>query len=207
MFPASPFCIPPNRKLANIRDADLPTRWLATLVAMPLAFIALGANLPSPAGPPDATLFATLEHIRSLGRIAARSSLYSTEPVGFADQPRFLNAVVAVETDLAPRPLLEALLSIERLFGRDRSRSVLNGPRTLDLDILLYGDLVLTEPSLVIPHLRLAERAFVLVPFAEIAPDLRVPPSGLTAAQLLAKLNPKDADAAVRITSPHWPST
>jgi 2-amino-4-hydroxy-6-hydroxymethyldihydropteridine diphosphokinase len=173
---------------------------------MPLAHIALGANLPSPAGPPDATLAAVLEHIRSLGRIAARSSLYSTEPVGVADQPRFLNAVIALETDLAPRPLLNSLLSIERLFGRDRSAAVPNGPRTLDLDILLYGDLILTEPSLEIPHPRLAERAFVLVPLAEIAPGLRIPPSGLTAAELLANL-PSSADpsAVVRFASPHWP--
>ena len=98
---------------------------------MRLAHIALGANLPSPAGPPDATLAAALQHIASLGRIAARSSLYSTAPVGFADQPRFLNAVVALSTDLAPRVLLDALLSIERLFGRDRSAGLANGPRTL----------------------------------------------------------------------------
>src|SRR5208282_361304 len=155
---------------------------------MPLAYIALGANLPSPAGPPDATLAAALEHIRSLGRIAARSSLYSTEPVGFADQPRFLNAVVAVETDLAPRPLLHTLLAIERFFGRDRSCSVPNGPRTLDLDVLLYGGLMLTEPGLEIPYSRLTQRAFVLVPLAEIAPGLRIPPSGLTAAELFAIL-------------------
>ena len=173
---------------------------------MPLAYIALGANLPSPAGPPDATLAAALEQIASLGRIAARSSLYSTAPVGLADQPRFLNAVIALETDLAPRQLLDDLLFIERFFGRDRSGSVPNGPRTLDLDILLYGDLVLTEPGLEIPHPRLAERAFVLVPLAEIAPDLSIPPSGLTAAQLLANLNPRaDAGAAVLIKSRHWP--
>ncbi|MGA2907080.1 MAG: 2-amino-4-hydroxy-6-hydroxymethyldihydropteridine diphosphokinase [Terracidiphilus sp.] len=173
---------------------------------MPLAHIALGANLPSPAGPPDATLAAAVEHIRSLGRVAARSSLYSTEPVGPADQPRFLNAVIALETDLAPRTLLDDLLFIERFFGRDRSRSVPNGPRTIDLDILLYGDLVLTEPGLEIPHPRLGERAFVLVPLAEIAPDLRVPPSGLTAAQLLADLDPRaDAGAAVPVKSHHWP--
>ena len=139
---------------------------------MPLAAIALGANLPSPAGPPDATLAAALQHFASLGRIAARSSLYSTAPVGFSDQPRFLNAVLALETNLAPRDLLAALLAIERDFGRDRAASVPNGPRTLDLDILLYGDLILSEPGLEIPHPRLVQRAFVLVPLAEIAPDL-----------------------------------
>jgi 2-amino-4-hydroxy-6-hydroxymethyldihydropteridine diphosphokinase len=174
---------------------------------MLLAHIALGANLPSPAGPPDATLAAALEQIAKLGRITARSSLYSTEPVGFADQPRFLNAVIAVETDFAPHPLLDALLSIERVFGRDRSTSVPNGPRSLDLDILLYGDLVLTEPALEIPHPRLAERAFVLVPLTEIAPDLRMPPSGLTAAQLLANLphaNELLAPAVLPIQSSLW---
>ncbi|MGB8031198.1 MAG: 2-amino-4-hydroxy-6-hydroxymethyldihydropteridine diphosphokinase [Terracidiphilus sp.] len=172
---------------------------------MPLAYIALGANLPSPVGPPDATFAAALEHIRSLGRIAAHSSLYSTAPVGVADQPRFLNAVVALETVLAPRPLLDALLTIERFFARDRSASVPNGPRTLDLDLLLYGDLVLAEPGLEIPHPRLAQRAFVLVPLAEIAPNLRIRPSGLTAAQLLANLQPHaDPAAAVRFASPHW---
>ncbi len=174
---------------------------------MPLAFIALGANLPSPAGPPHATLAAALEQIRSLGRIVARSSLYSTEPIGFADQPRFLNAVIAFETDLAPRPFLHSLLSIERLFGRDRSHSVPNGPRTLDLDILLYGDLILTEPGLEIPHSRLTQRPFVLVPLAEIAPNLRIPPSGLTAGELLANLKPQaDPAAAVRIASSQWPT-
>ena len=173
---------------------------------MPVAHIALGANLPSPAGPPDATLAAALQQIASLGRIVARSSLYSTEPVGLADQPRFLNAVIALETDLAPHTLLDDLLFIERFFGRDRSASIPNGPRTLDLDILLYGDLILTEPGLEIPHPRLAERAFVLVPLAEIAPDLRVPPSGLTASQLLASLDPRaDAGAVVPVKSRHWP--
>ena len=155
---------------------------------MTLAYIALGANLPSPAGPPEATLAAAVQRLATLGRIAARSSLYSTAPVGLANQPRFLNAVVALETDLAPRDLLAALLAIERDFGRDRSASIPNGPRTLDLDILLYGDLILSEPGLEIPHPRLAQRAFVLVPLNEIAPDLRDPRSGLTVSQLLGAL-------------------
>ncbi len=172
---------------------------------MPLAYVALGANIPSPAGPPDATLAAALQRIASLGAITARSSLYSTAPVGFTDQPRFLNAVITLETGLPPRQLLHALLSIELLFGRDRSVSIPNGPRTLDLDILLYDDLVLTDSALEIPHPRLAERAFVLVPLAEIAPDLPIPPSGLTAARLLAdldsSLNPR---AALLVSSRFW---
>ncbi len=176
---------------------------------MPLAYIALGANLPSPAGPPEATLAAAVQRLASLGRIAARSSLYSTAPVGvppgLVDQPRFLNAVIALETRLAPRPLLNALLSMERDFGRVRAASVPNGPRTLDLDILLYGDLILSEPGLEIPHPRIAQRAFVLVPLNEIAPDLRDPRSGLTAAQLLGALpGGCVSDVVAKIESNLW---
>ena len=176
---------------------------------MPLAYIALGSNLPSLAGHPDATLAAALPQLASIGRITARSGLYSTAPVGLPNQPRFLNAVVVLDTALAPRTLLDALLFIERLLGRDRAAAVPNGPRTLDLDILLYGDLILSQPGLEIPHPRLAQRAFVLVPLAEISPTLRDPRSGLTAAQLLSNLAPAATppDPAVTpVQSPHWPS-
>lgn len=180
---------------------------------MPLTYIALGSNLPSPAGPPEATLAAALPHLANLGRITARSSLYSTEPVGLApghsDQPRFLNAVVALNAAISPFDLLDALLSIELNFGRDRSNSVPNGPRTLDLDILLYGDLVLSTAGLEIPHPRLAQRAFVLVPLAEIARTVRDPHSGLTIDQLLANLAPDNSatePSVARIQSPLWPS-
>jgi 2-amino-4-hydroxy-6-hydroxymethyldihydropteridine diphosphokinase len=176
---------------------------------MAFAHIALGSNLPSLAGHPDATLAAALPQLASIGRITARSGLYSTAPVGLTNQPRFVNAVVVLDTPLAPRTLLAALLFIERLFGRDRSVAVPNGPRTLDLDILLYGDLIHSEPGLEIPHPRLAQRAFVLVPLAEIAPDLRDPRSGLTAAQLLANLAPANSPSDPAVTpvqSPLWPS-
>lgn len=174
---------------------------------MPLAYIALGANLPSHAGPPEATLAAAAGRLASLGRITARSSLYSTAPVGITDQPRFLNAVLALETTLAPRDLLNSLLSIERDFGRDRSASVPNGPRTIDLDILFYGGLILSELALEIPHPRLAQRAFVLVPLAEIAPDLRDPRSSRAISQLLAGLRPQaDQSVTVPIRSSLWPA-
>ena len=167
------------------------------------AYIALGANLPSHVGPPAATLAAAVGNLQSLGPILRRSALYSTAPVGFADQPRFVNAVVALETELQPRELLAALLEIEREFGRDRNAEVRNGPRALDLDILLYGEWWGSEPGLEIPHPRLAERAFVLVPLTEIAPNLIEPRSGRTMRELLAALG-AGPGAAVRIESPEW---
>lgn len=168
---------------------------------MPTAYIALGANLPSSIGPPEATLARAVARLSALGRVAARSSLYSTAPVGFADQPRFLNAVVALVTDLSPHELLSALLSLERAFGRDRDAVLPNGPRTLDLDILLYGDFVLSEVDLVIPHPRLAERAFVLIPLHEIAPHAVDPRSGKTAGELLKSLS-LPAETALRAVVP-----
>jgi 2-amino-4-hydroxy-6-hydroxymethyldihydropteridine diphosphokinase len=174
---------------------------------MRTAYIGMGANLPSPAGPPEATLAAAAARLDALGRLTVRSPLYSTEPVGFADQPRFLNAAVALDTDLTPFELLGALLLIEKDFGRNRVDSLPNGPRTLDLDILLYGDLVIGGASLVIPHARLAERAFVLVPLNEIAPHVLDPRSGVTVSQLLQRLIPSpgnEINAVVPIQSDLW---
>jgi 2-amino-4-hydroxy-6-hydroxymethyldihydropteridine diphosphokinase len=172
---------------------------------MPLAYVALGANLPSPAGPPEATLAAAVDRLAAVGRIAARSSLYSTAPVGLEDQPRFVNAVVAIETRLSPCDLLDKLLAIEQEFGRDRTASLPNGPRPLDLDILLYGDLVLGTSNLEIPHPRLAERAFVLVPLNEISSELRDPRSGKTVSQMLQALTGHAVKHAVaKIESDRW---
>ena len=168
---------------------------------MSIAYIALGANLPSPVGPPEATLAAAAGRLASIGTITARSSLYSTAPVGLTDQPRFLNAVVALDTGCGPLELLGALLTFEQEFGRDRTTSPANGPRTLDLDILFYGDLVISEAGLEIPHPRLAQRAFVLVPLNEIAPQHRDPRSGLTALQLLANLLP-DRESSTPAVAP-----
>ncbi len=106
------------------------------------------------------------------------STLHDTDPVGFLDQPRFLNGVAELETGLSARMLLEALLEIEAFFGRDRSASPPQGPRTLDLDLLLYGDETIEEPGLDVPHPRLRERRFVLEPLAELDPGLEVPGLG-----------------------------
>src|SRR5207302_3829580 len=105
------------------------------------------------------------------------STVRETEPWGYADQPRFLNAVAELETDEEPRALLDRLLEVERALGRTRE-GPRYGPRTIDLDLLLYGDEQLDEPGLVVPHPRLHERAFVLEPLAELAPDLVVPGRG-----------------------------
>lgn len=172
---------------------------------MPAAYIAMGANLPSSAGPPEVTLAAAAGKMAALGRLAARSSLYSTKPVGHPHQPRFVNAVVALDTELSARALLDALLELEREFGRDRSNAIVNGPRTLDLDILLFGDFVIDEPRLHVPHPRLAQRAFVLVPLNEIAPHALEPRTGSKVADLLRALTPSSADDAVlKIDSDTW---
>jgi 2-amino-4-hydroxy-6-hydroxymethyldihydropteridine diphosphokinase len=174
---------------------------------MHTAYIAMGGNLASSAGAPEATLAAAALRLESLGRVVHRSSLYSTAPVGFAAQPRFVNAVVALETELSPRELLDHLLAIEQEFGRDRAAGFTNGPRTLDLDILLFGDLVINEPVLKIPHPRLAERAFVLAPLNEIAPQLLISGCNKTVGQLLARLleaSPANSDAVIRIPCVPW---
>jgi len=174
---------------------------------MRTAYIGMGGNLASWAGAPEQTLAAAVQRMERLGRVAGRSSLYSTEPVGYAAQPRFVNAVAAVETGLTPRELLHGLLAIEQEFGRDRSAGIANGPRTLDLDLLLLGDLVLHEQDLEIPHPRLAKRAFVLTPLAEIAAEVVVPGVGKSVGQLLAKLREGGqdaADAVVRVESEGW---
>jgi 2-amino-4-hydroxy-6-hydroxymethyldihydropteridine diphosphokinase len=163
----------------------------------------MGGNLASWAGAAEATLTAAAERLESAGRVTRRSSLYSTEPVGYAAQPRFVNAVVALETELGPRALLGKLLAIEQEFGRDRTASFANGPRTLDLDILLLGELTVSEPGLEIPHPRIAERAFVLTPLAEIAAEAVVPGCKRTAAELLASL-PEAAGAVVRLHCDGW---
>lgn len=152
---------------------------------MSLAYIALGANLGDPAATVNAA-FAALDQLPE-SRLLAKSALYRTAPVGIADQPEFVNAAALIDTTLAPEALLDALLGIEQTFGRIRAER--NGPRTLDLDLLLYDELTLATPRLTLPHPRLHLRAFVLQPLADLAPDLAIPGRGRLAAWLPAVAN------------------
>jgi 2-amino-4-hydroxy-6-hydroxymethyldihydropteridine diphosphokinase len=153
---------------------------------MERAFVGLGSNL----GEREVTLKAAVGRLRGLSDVEVKgvSSFRDTEPVGVIDQPRFLNGAVELETALSARALLGALLELERAFGRDRSAAPVQGPRTLDLDLLLYGTQTIDEPLLTVPHPRLHERRFVLEPLAELDPDLEIPGQGPVQA-LLAKLD------------------
>lgn len=143
--------------------------------------IGLGANL----GDREATIHTALELLQAGGdvEIEAVSSLTETDPVGYEDQPKFLNGAAVLHTELAPRELLERLQQVEKRLGRDRV-GPRYGPRTIDLDLLLYGSEEIDEPGLQIPHPRLAERRFVLEPLAELDPTLEVPGRGSVRALL-----------------------
>jgi 2-amino-4-hydroxy-6-hydroxymethyldihydropteridine diphosphokinase len=143
------------------------------------AYVGLGANL----GDREATIRAALE---ALPGVVAVSSLRETDPVGVTDQPQYLNGVAALETGLSPRELLDALLAVERELGRERRERW--GPRTIDLDLLLYGEETIDEPGLTVPHPRLHERRFALEPLSELAPDALIPGRGRVAA-VLAELH------------------
>ena len=146
---------------------------------MTRAYVALGANL----GDREATIEAA---VAALPGVVAVSQLRETDPVGVVDQPRFLNGAVRLETDLSARQLLDALLAIERELGRERRERW--GPRTIDLDLLLYGGTTVDEPGLTVPHPFLHERRFVLEPLAELDPALVVPGRGRVS-HLLAELD------------------
>ena len=141
---------------------------------MTRAAVALGSNLEDP----EAQVRRGFEEISALPgtELLARSRLHRTAPVGYADQPDFINACALVETRLAPRALLDHLLAIEKRHGR--VREIPNGPRTLDLDIVLYGDQVIDEPGLKVPHPRAHERMFVLAPLLDVWPDAVIPGRG-----------------------------
>jgi len=161
--------------------------------------VGLGANL----GDAEHNLRRAVAKLREVIDVHAVSSLYRTEPVGVRDQPDFLNAVLHGTTQLSPRALIEAFAAIEAEAGRAREMAM--GPRTLDLDLLLYDDLVHREPGVEVPHPRMADRRFVLAPLAEIAPDAVHPELGLAASALLRRLS--DDAAVERLERDAWPST
>jgi 2-amino-4-hydroxy-6-hydroxymethyldihydropteridine diphosphokinase len=150
---------------------------------VPRAYIGLGSNL----GDREATLQRALRLLGERVEVVAVSSFRETEPWGYVDQPPFLNAAAAVETELSPRGLLDALLEVESALGRTRDGHRY-GPRTIDLDLLLYEDDVVSEPGLTVPHPRLHERRFALEPLAELEPALSVPGHG-TVSKLLGQLD------------------
>ena len=151
-----------------------------------IAFVGLGANLGDRrATVRDAAL--RLGSTRGVVSIAV-GPVIETDPVGPPDQPRYINTVARVETALSPRELLDTMLAIEQAFGRDRAREERWGPRTIDLDLLLYDDLIVDEPGLTLPHPRMHERRFVLEPLAALAPDLIHPVLRTPIAELLAQV-------------------
>lgn len=153
---------------------------------MARAFVGLGSNL----GDREGTLRAAVGRLRSAPGVEVRavSTLRNTEPVGYVDQPRFLNGAVELETVLSAPELLDLLLTLERAFGRDRLAAPPQGPRTLDLDLLLYDEDEISAPGLEVPHPRLHERRFVLEPLAELDASLEVPGKG-PIQTLLSKLD------------------
>ena len=160
--------------------------------ARTVALIGLGGNL----GDAAATLRQTFRELDALPetRLLRASKLYRSRAWGRTDQPDFINAVAMIETALDARALLDAMLGIEHDAGRERHADQRWGPRTLDLDLLLYGDAVIDEPGLHVPHPHLHERSFALVPLVEIAPDAMIPGIG-AARDALAKLDPSDIEA------------
>jgi 2-amino-4-hydroxy-6-hydroxymethyldihydropteridine diphosphokinase len=159
---------------------------------MTVCALSLGSNL----GNRLENMRRAVDAMRPFGRVAAKSNVYETPPWGMEGQGRFLNSCLLLETDLPPQRVLSEIKEIERSLGRvPRERW---GPREIDIDILTFGDGILNGPDLVVPHPSMAERAFVLVPLADIAPDFRIPPNGAEISLLLEKL---DRSGIVRITS------
>lgn len=163
---------------------------------MTRAFLGVGSNL----GDRRENLRRAVARLRAVGTVGPVSSLYETEPVGFLDQPRFLNAVVGIETALPASDLLTFVKAIELALGR--APSFPQGPRLIDIDLLLYGDARVEEPDLMVPHPRLRERAFVLIPLAEIAPDVGEQVLGRTARDLALQV--VGAAGVERIEGREW---
>ena len=151
-----------------------------------VAYLCLGSNI----GDRSANLHKAITLLDPKVHVKAQSSIYQTEPWGYSEQPTFLNQVIKVDTDLEPFELLEFVKEIESSIGRQESFRY--GPRLIDVDILFYDDLILEAPKLTIPHARIFERAFVLIPLAEIAPDLLHPVFKKTALELKTALDPSN---------------
>lgn len=157
-------------------------------------YLSLGSNL----GDRAANLVAAVERLGELGPVVARSSVYETEPVEVTGQPWFLNCAVAIETELMPRQFLSRALAIEQDLGRRRTQN--KGPRTIDIDVLLFGGSIVDTPALTIPHPAMHERRFVLEPLMEIAPEVRHPVFKRTVREMLTALPPQGG--AVRKLKP-----
>ena len=157
------------------------------LNTVPSAYLSIGSNIEDRA----AHLRSATAELRKLGPVTV-SSFYETEPVEFTQQPWFLNCAVELETELTPRELLQEILRIERELSRDRASAPPKGPRTVDIDIILYGDVAVNGPALTIPHPAMHRRRFVLEPLSEIAPDAIHPVFMRSAAALLQALPPGD---------------
>ena len=158
-----------------------------------VAAIALGSNLESRFGDRDANLREAVRRIGGLGEVRAVSSFYDTEPVGFLEQPRFLNGALVLVTRLEPAMLMRELLRVEKAMGRDRESSVAKGPRVIDLDLLFYrdvvnGDVVMESEELTLPHPEMEVRRFVLEPLAEIAPEWVHPVLGMTVQEMFKRV-------------------
>jgi 2-amino-4-hydroxy-6-hydroxymethyldihydropteridine diphosphokinase len=153
-----------------------------TGVVLETAYLSIGSNL----GDRAANLREAIAQLGFAGRVQAISGFYETQPVDVPDQPWFLNCVIAIETEKAPQELLQFALRIEE--GMGRLRMTRKGPRNIDIDVLLVGDLVIDEPGLKVPHPAMHKRRFVLEPLVEIAPEVRHPLRGKTARELLSEL-------------------
>lgn len=161
-----------------------------------ITYLSLGSNI----GDREANLRDAIRRIGALGTVSKASSLYETEPVEFTEQPQFLNCTVELDTELSAHDLMRELLGIERALGRDREHAQPKGPRTIDIDILLYGDSVIDEPGLKIPHPAMHQRRFVLAPLAEIEPEAIHPVLERSVGELLDEL-PADAGKVRKIES------